>query len=335
LRALFDKGAELYETAHFARAAEQYTRAADAARDLGFEDCLLVACMQGELAKALLNHAAMLGMQSTESIDVRRRVFCELLPVTMSLLQRRKDACTLVFEGQRPHEVAFAVEPERTSAAQRGETLSAAREAYIALTIGYGTWINVASSSLHILTHISAADLAATQQQLAASSAFAEDALDFVAAMHKLPALQHRRPSLSESALVNLLRDSSGHDLLAGSDPVFAPVRQGWLRLQRSGILQARGFDAGIERLSNSAPAFLQAFLAAKDPTGLQLCALGSCGAREVHAAQFKKCAACKTVLYCGRACQVADWPAHKAACKAARKAAAAGGAGVAHGSAA
>jgi hypothetical protein len=43
-----------------------------------------------------------------------------------------------------------------------------------------------------------------------------------------------------------------------------------------------------------------------------------------VHASQFKRCAACSTVVYCGKACQTADWPAHKAACKAARKAAAA-----------
>ena len=60
----------------------------------------------------------------------------------------------------------------------------------------------------------------------------------------------------------------------------------------------------------------------------LRCCALGACGAREVHEAQFKSCAACKAIVYCCREHQAADWPAHKAACKAARKAAAQGGAG-------
>lgn len=51
------------------------------------------------------------------------------------------------------------------------------------------------------------------------------------------------------------------------------------------------------------------------------------CSARETRPDQFKLCAACKKVAYCGRECQVADWAAHKAACKAAQKAAAGGGA--------
>jgi hypothetical protein len=45
------------------------------------------------------------------------------------------------------------------------------------------------------------------------------------------------------------------------------------------------------------------------------------CAAREAHPAQFKSCAACRAVVYCCREHQVADWPSHKAACKAAGKA--------------
>ena len=64
------------------------------------------------------------------------------------------------------------------------------------------------------------------------------------------------------------------------------------------------------------------------DAQGLRSCA--HCGAQEVHVAQFKFCAACKDkgALYCSKECQRAAWPAHKAACKAARQAAAAGAAG-------
>ena len=55
---------------------------------------------------------------------------------------------------------------------------------------------------------------------------------------------------------------------------------------------------------------------------GLRTCALPGCGAKEAHPAHFKSCAACRTVVYCCREHQAEDWPNHKKACKAARKAA-------------
>jgi hypothetical protein len=61
---------------------------------------------------------------------------------------------------------------------------------------------------------------------------------------------------------------------------------------------------------------------AASAPELLRRCALASCSVKEAHVSHFSKCAACKTVVYCSKTCQLADWPAHKKACKAARKAA-------------
>jgi hypothetical protein len=57
---------------------------------------------------------------------------------------------------------------------------------------------------------------------------------------------------------------------------------------------------------------------------GLQACALPECGAREVHAKQFRMCAACRGAVYCGREHQQLHWRAHKAACNASVGAAAA-----------
>jgi hypothetical protein len=57
---------------------------------------------------------------------------------------------------------------------------------------------------------------------------------------------------------------------------------------------------------------------------GLRCCALASCGAKEAHTRHFKSCAACRGVAYCCHAHHAEDWPSHKAACKAARKAKAA-----------
>ncbi|KAF9031842.1 hypothetical protein BDZ89DRAFT_1063730 [Hymenopellis radicata] len=42
----------------------------------------------------------------------------------------------------------------------------------------------------------------------------------------------------------------------------------------------------------------------------------GNCGKRD---AKMKKCSVCKGATYCDKACQTADWPNHKAACRASR----------------
>ena len=52
----------------------------------------------------------------------------------------------------------------------------------------------------------------------------------------------------------------------------------------------------------------------------LRSCANAACGTIEAHAGHFKLCAGCKAVVFCTRDCQLASWPQHKAACKAARK---------------
>jgi hypothetical protein len=62
---------------------------------------------------------------------------------------------------------------------------------------------------------------------------------------------------------------------------------------------------------------------AREDAAGRRRCALPACGAREAHAAQFQRCSACRLdVAYCSKAHQTEDWPSHKKACKASRKAA-------------
>eukprot|EP00884_Botryococcus_braunii_P009787 jgi/Botrbrau1/1880/Bobra.146_1s0066.1 len=49
------------------------------------------------------------------------------------------------------------------------------------------------------------------------------------------------------------------------------------------------------------------------------------CGKKGGEETQLRECARCRSVLYCGRACQTEHWPSHRAVCKA--KAAAAKGA--------
>ena len=109
-------------------------------------------------------------------------------------------------------------------------------------------------------------------------------------------------------------------------DPAAEKVYATWRRLLQSGLLRARGINDGIDAVHEhhkQSRAAANASLAANE---LHKCALAECTARKAHASHYKRCYACHTVCYCCKEHQVADWPSHTAACKAARKAAAAAG---------
>ena len=103
-------------------------------------------------------------------------------------------------------------------------------------------------------------------------------------------------------------------------------IGDAWARVQASGVPQRRGLSGA----TNSPNAFdvnkrnHEAVDAREARRGLRSCGLASCGAKEAHVDHFKRCSACKMVVYCCREHQLEDWPAHKRECKAARKAAAA-----------
>jgi hypothetical protein len=52
---------------------------------------------------------------------------------------------------------------------------------------------------------------------------------------------------------------------------------------------------------------------AAQQRVALKSCA--KCACKEAATAQFKTCQQCKVTFYCGKACQKADWKAHKKLC--------------------
>ena len=96
-------------------------------------------------------------------------------------------------------------------------------------------------------------------------------------------------------------------------------------RLERSGVLQRRRAEVAIQSNAEFCQASQSAVAAAAAAPGLRCCGLTSCAAREKHPTHFKSCGACRGVAYCCKEHQTSDWPAHKAACKAARKAQQAG----------
>jgi hypothetical protein len=101
-----------------------------------------------------------------------------------------------------------------------------------------------------------------------------------------------------------------------------ARILAAWRRLQSSGVLQRRGILQAMSFVTAHNTHATATAAATAAACGLHFCALHTCGAQEVHASQFKRCSACLSVVYCCKEHQVQGWPAHKAACRAARKAA-------------
>lgn len=97
--------------------------------------------------------------------------------------------------------------------------------------------------------------------------------------------------------------------------PAGRALLAAWRRLQRSGELERR-LRGYMRRLRESTAHGDALFVDANT----RVCALAACGAPELRARAFSLCAACKAVAYCCKEHQVTDWPAHKAACKAARR---------------
>jgi hypothetical protein len=154
-----------------------------------------------------------------------------------------------------------------------------------------------------------------SEATVVACSVFVERAFDMIQ-------LRTEGASVLEAALVRnaqLIIDEQ-QSFRAVSSEWHARILVAWGRLQSSGVLQRRGLLQGA-RCTDAVVARVTAAAAATAAArGLHFCALPTCGAQEVHASQFKRCSACSGVVYCCKEHQVQAWPAHKAACRAARK---------------
>lgn len=54
-----------------------------------------------------------------------------------------------------------------------------------------------------------------------------------------------------------------------------------------------------------------------EDRAGWNALSCAQCREEEKERGQWKRCSDCKAVSYCSRSCQLADWKAHKAFCRA------------------
>jgi hypothetical protein len=323
---------------HWARAAETYAEAVAAAQALQQPDCVIVAHLQASHADALLGHAETAGVPEARRVDLMRSAFLDLLPAAMASLERRKAAGTLMAGACRSYEAGYcaAVMLHAETLARAAKTPNAATprrrvvpptaEAMSAVTayVGYDAYMRTAAIALELCSLATGLYSVVPCTLLNLTEATATECSVFVESAFDMMHLRTVTASAMEATFVRnaqLVIDERQR-FRARSEEWHARILTAWRRLQSSGVLQRRGILQGVRVVLADQAHQMATAAAAVAARGLHFCALHTCGAQEVHASQFKRCSACLSVVYCCKEHQVQDWPAHKAACRAARKAA-------------
>lgn len=316
VHALKAKGVDLADKGHTLRAAEYYARAVEAARELG-EDNLVVAFMQAQQASESCSHvlyAASVNAAEPHDLALHRASCITLLCSSMAAMERRRAAGTLL-EGK-----CTAAEKAWYAGLLRREHPQLDATSWTVL-VGYRLYMSVATCALPMLGNAFVFEADCSYAQFQGFTRHVVHATDLL----HLQRSQRDIYLTTEARFVLALRELAPLFSRNGLDArLVQQLTQAWERLQLSGVLQSEKFERGVDLCASEQLAHTAAMAKSAAAPGLRSCALASCGAKEAHAQHFKRCAACHAVVYCSREHQVADWAAHKAACKAARKAAAA-----------
>jgi hypothetical protein len=309
VHALEKKACELHNKAHFARAAEKIDAAVLAAEALGHDDCLITATLRVNAAMMWWSHATAHGVLDADRVAAMNHAASHLR-LAQVVLERRKAAGTLQPYKCRPAEEAWFAARPRFAASKVPKCLVP--------FLGYDAFLLCASFEMQFFT------LAHQSYQLKG----VEQLVSFVvsaADMFLQPRENFRYVIPGEVAFFKELRDMHDATISSAAASRWLALLDAWRRLEGARrLLRERHVDLMMSNAAQISGAQLSADEKAIYAAAvLHTCALETCNAREVHESQFKKCGACRTVSYCCREHQVEDWPAHKAACKAARKAAA------------
>jgi hypothetical protein len=330
--ALPTKARQLHNKAHFERGVEKWRAALAAAEALGEEDCVILVALQTKAVRASLYAQELRGVRTTQASVLD--AFAQYA-ASAAVLRRRRDAGTLLEGKCRPDEVRWQLETLRSAAlfmaAERNVPAASCAELMpTAALVGYDTFLHVADSCGQLVC-AALIDCVFEPGEEAEQTMFSFtcDLFDEAVALMVLPRVDDHRSSYEYNAFDRLRK-------LVARMPT-GPAHRLWrvrvavalARLHHSGVLEMRCIG-GTADMRSVALAQQRAERCAQERADaaasrqLRSCALASCGSTEAHISHFKFCGACKAVAYCCREHQVADWPAHKAACKAARKAAAA-----------
>ena len=332
---LYNTAQSLMAKGHYARAAEKLgAAAAAAARELAAdEDCLVVAFLRTSQADSLYCHSLAPTLTDVESIEACEIIKFELLPHFVSTVTRRKAAGTLLPGSCRATELAWWQAAIERRLLQEGKPVDFARAFGVASapTMGLDVYFHAARIVLEVLNLVTTPFTMSREMQLS-HAAFLASALDLLAQPRELPyvfvdgvckgVLTSVMEIMLAAKMPQMLQDACTAPYFTRrlGGEVLSILADGWRRVERSGVVATRLMDKTLDPATRCAACFDAAATEAA-VRGLRECALAGCGAKEVHVSQFKRCSACRQAFYCCREHQVADWPAHKAACKAARKA--------------
>jgi hypothetical protein len=335
---LSDKAAKLNEKCRYARAAETFAEASRAAQALQLgDDCLVVIDLRLKQAYALLKHSIAPSLTAEESKAMQGEALLKIPLAVIPALERRRVAGTLLPGTCRAAEEAHFIRAvSRTRAEDEDEDAPGVRPGLSAATpaevlaagkeIGCELFFSAAHLALLALPMLGRALRApvpqqirlAMQQQCSLFGTCVSNALGIT--LQGLPEGVFRiKPEVLKTCVSH---EEEGW--LSEDGPYGRRVWVTWRLLKGSGLLQDPSVSGLMDYDARRSERITQAHEeACAAPNPLHACALAACTAREAEASQFKKCAACQLPRYCCKAHQEADWPAHKAACKAARNAAA------------
>ena len=328
---LSEKAFELQVKCHYERAIENWRAALAAAEAIGAEDCIVVAAIKAELAASIFGARTVPGV-SLHISTLRATVqdVLALYSAGVATLRRRRDAGTLMPGTCRPNEVEWWLELLNFAARTRRPRASSQvhKNVVPASFVGYDAFLNVCIGCIHLLNFILRSCVfepgeESEQACLSFCCEIFDEGVTLVTQPRKV-----EWPSGMEFAFCQQLVPKETLGLLARQ-----PVHKEWhdrlsealARLTQSGMIEKRGtfgesacqaFTSTLESQTRSVAERARAAATGQ----LRSCALASCGAKEAHVELYKKCSSCLAVVYCCREHQVADWPTHKAACKAARK---------------
>ncbi len=320
------KAFELQEKGHYVRAVEKSAAAIAAAQELAQEDCLVVAQLQLMKRTMLRGYEESPGVAAEAASAAKEHGF-ELLLAAFATLERRKAADTLLAGKCRrwPEEEWYGHFLQHRMKLTKVPAYVPAELALFVTFVGYDAYLYAAAHAVYALS-VGLMSPSFDSLALARYAQYVVYAID----LFEQPRHICRATSLaSEGVLAGTLKKASEaiekHDLVRNLVPApFLEMLERWERFTRSGVLQERDIMAGVahcESVSSARRATCEAGLASAT---LKCCSLQSCATRELHPSHFKRCSACHITVYCCREHQLEDWPAHKPACKAARKAAAA-----------
>ena len=323
VEALDKKAAAADKSGQVLRAAEYLGRSAEAARELGPDN---VVALQQQLYQS-----NKLGAYSISAFAVGAGAGADAGSVHPSAQAAHRAQCVALLV-----DAAEALERRRTAGTLLEGKCSAAEEAWWRLVhkqspssqtyasfVGYDTFMTAAAFAAKTLGALFVFEAELSQAHLRTFAGLA------VRAAHLMQ--QPRRRGFDgamgcEALFLDALRTCVEDCGENGLEPPLVQLLTGTLQqLERSGVAQARPIDQLITSAAHAALQSKRAVATLKSllASDLRCCALASCGVKEAHSGHYKSCAACRTVVYCSQEHHVADWPAHKAACKAARKAAA------------